>query len=360
MGVITGYSRRTAAIGSGGGGGAINTIYSASDTITDNARTVTLKSGGTASQNLQFLNSGGGNLLKLSGNKAIDFGSGTHPINPKFYLDGDVYDRFSLFNKTNANSFCDIYSTGNGFFNLKNAAGNSKIIMNAGVGGVYTETAEINISGPYSAYKIFNSSGYNVVDLRSGNSDDGLLYIRNRFEVNQCLIAYGGSIIDTSLKVGGSFAGASAALQVVGPGSTSATTTALFQNSSSVPILTITDDKVSTFGGRVISISAPIQLNTASSATPTPNADADGQFNLTALAANATFGAPTGTPTGGQKLMIRIKDNGTARTLAYNAIYRAIGITLPTTTVINKTLYIACVYNAADTKWDVIATAQEA
>ena len=84
MGVITGYSRRTAAIGSGGGGGAINTIYSANDTITDDARTVTLKSGGTATQNLAFLNSGGGNLLKLSGNKAIDFGSGTHPINPKF------------------------------------------------------------------------------------------------------------------------------------------------------------------------------------------------------------------------------------------------------------------------------------
>ena len=58
--------------------------------------------------------------------------------------------------------------------------------------------------------------------------------------------------------------------------------------------------------------------------------------------------------------MIRIKDNGTARTLAYNAIYRAIGITLPTTTVISKTLYIACIYNAADTKWDAIATAQEA
>lgn len=242
MGVITGYTRRTAAIGSGGGGGAINTIYSASDTIIDDARSVTLKSGGTATQNLQFLNSGGGNLLKLSGNKAIDFGSGTHPINPKFYLDSDVYDRFSLYNKTNANSFCDIYSTGNGVFTLKNAAGNAKIIMNAGVGGVYTETAELNLYGPYSTYRIYNSSGYNVVDLRSGNSGDGALYIRNRFEVDQCLIAYGGSIIDTSLKVGGSFAGATAALQIVGTGATSSTKTALFNNSASVAALTIKDD----------------------------------------------------------------------------------------------------------------------
>lgn len=99
---------------------------------------------------------------------------------------------------------------------------------------------------------------------------------------------------------------------------------------------------------------------TASSATPTPDADANDMYTVTALAAGATFGAPTGTPTNGQKLVIRIKDNGTARTLAFNAIYRAIGITLPTTTVISKTIYLGMIYNSADTKWDVIAYAIEA
>ena len=99
---------------------------------------------------------------------------------------------------------------------------------------------------------------------------------------------------------------------------------------------------------------------TASSATPTPSANTDDQYNVTALAAGATFAAPSGTPTDGQKLTLRIKDNGTARTLAFNAIYRAIGVTLPTTTVISKTIYIGCIYNAADTKWDVVSVAQEA
>lgn len=99
---------------------------------------------------------------------------------------------------------------------------------------------------------------------------------------------------------------------------------------------------------------------TASSATPTPDADAHDQYNVTALAAGATFAAPSGTPTDSQKLTLRIKDNGTARTLAFNAIYRAIGVTLPTTTVISKTIYIGCIYNAADTKWDVVSVAQEA
>lgn len=100
--------------------------------------------------------------------------------------------------------------------------------------------------------------------------------------------------------------------------------------------------------------------STASSATPTPNADTDDQYQLTALAAAATFAAPTGTPTDGQPLIIQIKDNGTARTLAWNAIYRAVGVTLPTTTVVSKMLYVGMRYNAAAVKFDVLAVATEA
>lgn len=99
---------------------------------------------------------------------------------------------------------------------------------------------------------------------------------------------------------------------------------------------------------------------TGSSATPTPNCDTDEVYTVTALAAGATFGAPTGTPVNGQKLIIRVKDNGTARTLAFNAIYRAMGTALPTTTVISKTLYMGFIYNSADSKWDLVAMAQEA
>jgi len=95
---------------------------------------------------------------------------------------------------------------------------------------------------------------------------------------------------------------------------------------------------------------------TTSSSTPTPTGDSSDQYNVTALAAGATFAAPSGTPTDGQKLIIRIKDNGTAGTLAWNAIYRASSdLALPTTTVISKTMYLGFVYNSADTKWDLIA-----
>lgn len=99
--------------------------------------------------------------------------------------------------------------------------------------------------------------------------------------------------------------------------------------------------------------------STASSATPTPDADAHDMYEVTALAATAAFAAPSGTPVDGQSLMIRIKDNGSARTLSWNSIYRAIGVILPTTTVISKTLYVGCVYNSADSKWDVLGVNME-
>jgi len=104
----------------------------------------------------------------------------------------------------------------------------------------------------------------------------------------------------------------------------------------------------------------PIKVTTtASSATPTPDADASTMFTVTALAANAVFAAPTGTPVDGQDLLIRIKDNATPRTLGWNAIYRAgTDFALPTTTVASETMYVQFIYNSADSKWDAIGLTQ--
>lgn len=96
------------------------------------------------------------------------------------------------------------------------------------------------------------------------------------------------------------------------------------------------------------------------SATPTPTGDSTDIFTITALAEAATIAAPTGTPTEGQSLIIRIKDNGTARALTWNAIYRAMGNALPTTTFISKLMYCGFIYNSTDARWDLIALANEA
>ena len=82
-------------------------------------------------------------------------------------------------------------------------------------------------------------------------------------------------------------------------------------------------------------------------------------FEVTAQAGALLFNAPGGTPLGGQKLVIRIKDNATARALTWNAVFRAMGTALPSTTVLSKTLYLGFFYNSTDTKWDLVASAQE-
>ena len=82
-------------------------------------------------------------------------------------------------------------------------------------------------------------------------------------------------------------------------------------------------------------------------------------FIVTAQAGALLFNAPGGTLAQGEKLIIRIKDNGTARALTWNAVFRALGTALPSTTVLSKTLYLGFFYNSTDTKWDLVASAQE-
>lgn len=96
-----------------------------------------------------------------------------------------------------------------------------------------------------------------------------------------------------------------------------------------------------------------------SAATVTPAGDSDDAVTITAQAEALTLAAPSGTPTQAQPLVLRIKDNGTARAITWNAIYRAVGVVLPTTTVISKTLYIGLIYNSTDTKWDVVGVSAE-
>jgi len=104
----------------------------------------------------------------------------------------------------------------------------------------------------------------------------------------------------------------------------------------------------------------PRNVVAASASTLTPDVSVGDIYAYTALAAGLTINAPIGTPTDGDKLIFRLLDNGTARALTWNATYTVIGVTLPTTTVVNKTTYVGCIYNANNTRWDVIAVTTQA
>jgi hypothetical protein len=113
-------------------------------------------------------------------------------------------------------------------------------------------------------------------------------------------------------------------------------------------------------GGSILSRINSRITTAASASTLTPDISVSDIYAYTALAAGLTVNAPIGTPVDGNKLMFRLLDNGTARALTWNATYTIIGVTLPTTTVINKTTYVGCIYNANNTRWDVIAVSTQA
>lgn len=97
---------------------------------------------------------------------------------------------------------------------------------------------------------------------------------------------------------------------------------------------------------RVTTINAP-------GATPTVATDSWDQINYTGLAAAITSMTTnlTGTPTDGQRLCIRLKDNGTARAVTWGASFVAGPAALLTTTVAGKTHFNEFVYDSAAAKW---------
>jgi hypothetical protein len=102
-----------------------------------------------------------------------------------------------------------------------------------------------------------------------------------------------------------------------------------------------------------------VSVSSTSNTTPTPNASTDDVYDATSMTVNMTWGAPTGTPTQGQRLLLRI--HGTApRTLTWNGAYRPAGPALPTTTGTLKFLHLLFVYNGYYTTWDLVGAAQEA
>jgi len=105
--------------------------------------------------------------------------------------------------------------------------------------------------------------------------------------------------------------------------------------------------------------SAPSVQSVVSAATVTPVAGNDAVV-ITAQAVPLTLANPTGAWSDAQSLMIRIKDNGTVRTIGYGASYRAVGITLPTSTVATKTIYLGIMYNSNSSTWDVVGVSIQA
>ena len=100
-------------------------------------------------------------------------------------------------------------------------------------------------------------------------------------------------------------------------------------------------------------------LTFTTDATPEVDSDDYDVVTITAQAAAITDVDMVGTAeTNFQKIIFRIKDNGTARAITWGSDFEAKGVALPTTTVISKVLTVGFIYDTVTAKWGCVASAQ--
>jgi hypothetical protein len=100
-------------------------------------------------------------------------------------------------------------------------------------------------------------------------------------------------------------------------------------------------------------------VTTTTTATLATDADVTDIRTVTALNGAMLIQNPTGTPINGQVIKFRIKQTAASGTITYGSEFRSFGVVKPTSITQNKTLYLGCIYNTADTKWDIVAAVEE-
>lgn len=93
-----------------------------------------------------------------------------------------------------------------------------------------------------------------------------------------------------------------------------------------------------------------IQPRSSTSATGdiSPDLTSANVYQRTALSAGITINAPTGTPVLGEVIVFMLKDNGSSRSLTWNATYKALGTALPSATTTSKRTLVTVQYDGTD------------
>lgn len=229
---------------------------------------------------------------------------------------------------------------------FKNSAGTVKLLAsNAGALGTVTSVAQSFTGGLISVGgSPVTSSG--TLALTVAGTSGGVPYFSSA-----STWATSAALAASAIVLGGG-AGAAPATTTTGTG----VVTALGNNANATGGFATINGTATLTNKRI----DPRTSSTASTATLTPDISSFDQYNLTAQAVGLTVAAPTGTPVDGNRLIIRILDNGTGQTISWNATYTVIGVTLPTTTTANKMVYVGCIYNSTNTRWDVVAVTTQA
>lgn len=188
--------------------------------------------GNTASDKLIFQNLAGADIISLYGNRTIDFGTSSNYITPNFYLDATNTVTFQIY--SGSNYFAWINAASYTFTLFNPAATVQQVSLDGKFGQVITR-------GSYAGYYGYNSAGTQTITLDIQSNSDGYFVLKSGSNNKTALYAgYANYFID-SVSIGDTYT-FTEKFRVKGSGSTSATTTALFQNSSLVNSLKIRDD----------------------------------------------------------------------------------------------------------------------
>ena len=129
------------------------------------------------------------------------------------------------------------------------------------------------------------------------------------------------------------------------PTGTIAVTQAANNNSTAIATTAYTDAAARAIYSRATIDSSP---------TPLPQGlSLFNYYTITAQAEPATFNVPSGSVLDGNSLIVKIKAQGSEQALNWNAIYRG-GTDIALPTITNKIMVVHFLYNAVDTKWDLV------
>jgi hypothetical protein len=106
-------------------------------------------------------------------------------------------------------------------------------------------------------------------------------------------------------------------------------------------------------------ITRRVQTSAAPGATPSMNTDLYDFIYFTGLNAAITSmtSGLTGTPVAGDRFVVGLTDNATARAITWGASFEPSTVPLPTTTVISALLLVGFVWNTVTSKWRCVAVA---
>ena len=184
----------------------------------------------------------------------------------------------------------------------------------------------------------------NLTTLASGGNGAKLLYLQNAGGTYKITLQHA----DTSSTDVNRFVGVTSADVVIPPG-------------GAVTLLyTVAESRWRVLAQVEPHVNRTESISTVATLTPDPDEKDLVSVYAQAEALVISNPSPQYTVVNGQKFILRIKDDGTNRAITWGDEYRAIQSSLPSTTTASKTLYLGFIYNSTDTKWDLVANAQEA